>query len=77
MKKTRYGDVDVSEILPGRIKELREALSLSQEELARAIEMPLRSFQRIEHGESKSSLEKLLRICDVLDTSIDKLLQVR
>lgn len=58
-----------------RLKELRERKGLSQNALARQLEMSLNNIQKIEYGTAKSiPLETLERICLALDCEIGDLL---
>ncbi|BAS57913.1 transcriptional regulator [Leptolyngbya boryana NIES-2135] len=58
-----------------RLKQLREAKGLSQNALARELEMSLANIQKIEYGKAKSiPLDTLERLCLVLDCEIGDLL---
>lgn len=58
-----------------RLKELRETKGLSQNALARELEMSLANVQKIEYGKAKSiPLDTLERICLTLDCEIGDLL---
>jgi putative transcriptional regulator len=58
-----------------RLKKLREARGLSQNALARELEMSLANIQKIEYGKAKSiPLETLEKLCLVLDCEIGDLL---
>lgn len=63
MKKTK-------ELLGARIKELRKAKKLSQEELAELIGIEPRHMSRIEVGKSYPSLDRLERIANALDADL-------
>lgn len=57
------------------LKELREAKGISQNALARQLEMSLGNVQKIEYGKAKAiPLDTLERLCLVLDCEIGDLL---
>ncbi|HAZ44741.1 MAG TPA: transcriptional regulator [Cyanobacteria bacterium UBA11369] len=58
-----------------KLKELRNARSISQNELARLLEMSLANVQKIEHNKAKSiPLDTLDRLCEVLKCEVGELL---
>ncbi|MDY6782826.1 MAG: helix-turn-helix domain-containing protein [Cyanobacteriota bacterium] len=58
-----------------RLKQLREAKGLSQNVLARRLEMSLNNVQKIEHGKAKSiPLNTLEKLCLTLGCEIGDLL---
>jgi putative transcriptional regulator len=58
-----------------RLKQLREAKGLSQNALARHLEMSLANIQKIEYGKAKSiPLDTLEKLCVTLDCQIGDLL---
>lgn len=58
-----------------RLKQLREAKGLSQNALARELEMSLNNIQKIEYNKAKSiPLDTLERLCLTLDCEIGDLL---
>ncbi|MEH2033761.1 MAG: helix-turn-helix domain-containing protein [Nostoc sp.] len=58
-----------------RLKQIREAKGLSQNALARQLEMSLANVQKIEYGKAKSiPLDTLEKICLTLDCEIGDLL---
>jgi putative transcriptional regulator len=58
-----------------RLKEMREAKGLSQNALARALEMSLANIQKMEYNKAKSiPLDTLERLCLTLDCEIGDLL---
>jgi len=63
MKRTK-------ELLGARIKELRKAKKLSQEELAELVGIEPRHMSRIEVGNSYPSLDRLERIAKALDADL-------
>ena len=52
-----------------RIRERRNELGLSREQLAEAIDMSASFLGHIERGSRVASLETLVKICNVLDTN--------
>ena len=57
-----------------KIRNAREDLDLSQEEIARAIPMNQSGYSKIERGIQEPNLEQLRRICQILHLSADELL---
>lgn len=58
-----------------RLKQLREAKGLSQNALARELEMSLNNIQKIEYNKAKSiPLETLEKLCLTLECEIGDLL---
>lgn len=58
-----------------RLKELRERKGLSQNGLARALEMSLANVQKIEYGKAKAiPLDTLEKLCLILDCEVGDLL---
>lgn len=55
------------------IRKARTALNLSQEETAHRAGMNIRNYQRLEGGEGNPTLETLLSLANVLETSLDEL----
>ena len=56
-----------------KLIDLRKAKKLTQSDAARQAGMPLRSYQRYEHGEQEPTLSKLVLLADVFDVSLDEL----
>ncbi len=61
---------NTKELLGARIKELRKAKKLSQEELAELVGIEPRHMSRIEVGKSYPSLDRLERIAKALDVEL-------
>lgn len=61
------------QLLGGRIKELRRARGLSQEELAEAIGIEPQHMSRIEIGGSAPTVERMEILCSVLDVELRSL----
>ncbi|MBR8839986.1 MAG: helix-turn-helix transcriptional regulator [Stigonema ocellatum SAG 48.90 = DSM 106950] len=58
-----------------RLREIRSARGISQNELARKLEMSLANVQKIEYGKAKSiPLDTLDRLCQVLKCEVGELL---
>lgn len=57
-----------------RLKELRQEKKLSQKEIAETLGFSLRSFQRMENGESQIKPEKAQQLADYLEVSVGYLL---
>lgn len=56
-----------------RVKELREKKGYTQEQLSELIDMDIRSLSRIETGISFTTFDKLKKISNALDVSIQDL----
>ena len=54
-----------------RLKQLREKAGQSQKEVATALEITLRQYQRFEYGEQRPGYENLIRIADHFKVSLD------
>jgi putative transcriptional regulator len=58
-----------------KLKEIRSARGISQNELARRLEMSLANVQKIEYGKAKSiPLDTLDRLCSILECEVGELL---
>ena len=57
-----------------RLKMLRGEKGLTQERAAQEMEMPLRSYHRLEADGSKTHYDTLLKIADYYDVSVDWLM---
>lgn len=55
-----------------RLKELREAKGVTQEELAKVIGVNVRSVNRWEKGQSDIYLQKAIRIARFFEVSLDE-----
>ena len=60
-------------IIGGRIKTQRKELGLSQQGLADKLELSLNFVGKIEVAFSKPSLDTVIKIADVLETSVSDL----
>ena len=56
------------------IRERRTALGFTQQQAADIAKISLRFYQRIESGEVGMSVDSMLRICDLMETTPDGLL---
>ena len=59
-----------------KIKRLREQSDLTQQEMADKLNMHLKTWQKIENGITKLDIERLQLIADVLETTIEDLINV-
>lgn len=57
-----------------RIRNKRNALHFTQEYVAEKADITLRFYQMLERGEKSLSLDTLMRLCKILNISIDYLL---
>ncbi len=57
-----------------RLKILRDEKKMTQEKVARALDMPLRSYNRLETDGAKTHFDTLIKIADFYDVSVDWLM---
>lgn len=53
-----------------RLRELRKSIGLSQKEMAKRLDVSANFYGKIERGESKIPIDKLIFICDEYDLDI-------
>lgn len=58
---------------PERLQELKIKRHVMQKDVAAAIGVPLRTYQRYEYGEREPQLSTLIRIADFYGVSLDYL----
>lgn len=56
-----------------RLKELRKAKGVTQKQVALAMGVTERNYQRFEYGESKPNYENLLKLARYFQISLDEL----
>ena len=59
-----------------KIKKLREQSNLTQQEMADKLNMHLKTWQKVENGVTKLDIERLQLIANVLETTIEDLINV-
>ena len=57
-----------------RLRVLRQERNLTQEKVARALDMPLRSYGGLEADGAKTHYDTLIKIADFYDVSVDWLM---
>lgn len=57
-----------------RIKTLRAECGLTQDSVAKGMDMPVRSYQRLEMDGAKTHYDTLMKIADFYDVSVDWLM---
>lgn len=57
-----------------RLRELRMKTNYTQQQMADKLEIGLRAYQKYEEGSREPSLETLVKIADILNSSTDYLL---
>ena len=57
-----------------RLKDIRQEKKLSQKELAKKVNIPLRTYQRLENGETQIKPDKAQLLADEFDVSVGYLL---
>jgi transcriptional regulator with XRE-family HTH domain len=67
--------MDVMDTARLNIKKHREQKGLRQQDMADRLCMSLRSYQSLENGETKLDVERLGRIAEILETSMEDLLK--
>lgn len=70
-----YNTIDMGAI-HNKIKRLREQNDLTQQEMADKLNMHLKTWQKVENGITKLDIERLQLIADVLETTIEDLINV-
>ena len=58
---------------PERLQELKEERNVMQKDVAAAIDVPLRTYQRYEYGEVDPKLAIVMRLADFYNVSLDYL----
>ena len=61
-------------IFNDRLKELRSERGLTQDKVAKSIDMPVRTYQRLERDGAKTHYDTLIKIADFYDVSVDWLM---
>ncbi len=59
------------------IKELRERKKLSQEYLAKKLNISQPAYAQIENGKTKINIDKLERIAEILETKVEDILHLK
>ena len=54
-----------------RLQELKETKKLLQKDAAKALDVPLRTYQRYEHGQQEPQLSTLIRMADFDGVTLD------
>lgn len=67
-------EINVRDILPKRLKWLREKNRYSQTEIAKMIGMSLNGYQKTEYGQRDPKLDILLKFAEIYDETTDFLL---
>lgn len=65
---------DINIGMGSRIKDAREQAKLTQERLSELVGMGPKNLSSVERGAAGLSIERLVRICEVLQVSSDKIL---
>ena len=58
---------------PQRLQELKQRQGVMQKDVASAVGVPLRTYQRYERGENEPQLSTLIRIADFYGVTLDYL----
>lgn len=66
---------NLNEEIGKRISQLRKEHHLTQEQLAERLDISIKHCSCVERGMASLSLERLIDLCDVLDTSLDYLIR--
>ena len=61
---------------PSKLKELRQARGLTQEQMAELIEVSPKTYRNYESGKTKPRVETFKRIVIALETTADELLEI-
>jgi len=60
-----------------KIKKIRNDLKLTQQQVAKSIEITYQKYQALEYGKSKPSFDTLIKLCRCLNASADYLLGLK
>lgn len=60
-------------LFPERLKEIRQSQKLTQKQVAAALNITERQYQRYEGGEQTTTLENLIALADYFGVSLDYL----
>ena len=60
--------------LSERLKELRKSKKMTQKQMAEALQITLRQYQRYESGNQTTTLENLIKMADFFGVSLDYLI---
>lgn len=66
---------NLNECIGKRIALLRKKNHLTQEQLSEKMDISVKHCSSVERGVSSLSLEKMVLLCDILDTSLDYLVR--
>lgn len=58
-----------------KLKELRKANKLSQENMARRLDLSLRGYQVKERGETEFTVSELVKLSDILEVEVTELVK--
>lgn len=56
-----------------RIRQLRRSRHMTQDQLAELLDVSIKHISTVERGVARLSLEKMISLCDILDTGMDYL----
>lgn len=65
----------LNEEIGKRIAQLRKEHNMTQEQLAEKLDISIKHCSCVERGVASLSLERLVDLCDILDTSLDYLIR--
>lgn len=57
-----------------RLKELRQQSPMLQKDIAASIGISVRTFQQYEQGKAEPNIEKLIKLADIFDVTLDYLM---
>ena len=61
-------------IFNDRLKKLRTEYGLTQDKVAKELDMPVRTYQRLERDGAKTHYDTLIKIADFYEVSVDWLM---
>lgn len=62
---------------PSKLKELRQARNLTQEQMAELIDVSIRTYRNYETGKTKPRIATIKKIVIALKTTADELLELK
>lgn len=66
---------NLNEEIGKRISQLRKEKHMTQEQLAEKLDISIKHCSCVERGMASLSLERLIDLCDILDTTLDYLVR--
>jgi len=69
--------MDIKREVGNRMKDSRNAMGLTQEQVAKKLSMTQQQYSRFENGKFELNYSRLIEICELYDVSADYLLGLK